>query len=213
MPSGIPAQAVLIAPSAHPAAHRCECRWGFTGHSCATSLLPACALGPNATALQCGDRLPRPCACLRQCYELFCPQGGACSAPRNAWLPRCFEVVAHVQPRAGAAQVAGNMAVASEGVYSGDGCKDTCMMHPLDLHCELQARNAASHIGALIIILHSQLPSAKEQLSSLHFVPCPRQTSPKAMAPPMEPGFRCCGSRASGLTSRGGASHVNMPST
>ncbi|KAI8466470.1 MAG: exostosin family-domain-containing protein [Monoraphidium minutum] len=79
---------------------RCECPWGFAGPACEDNLLAACALAPNASAVQCGDKLPRPCACLRQCYEFFCPRGGPCVTPRDMWVARCFEVL---RPGAGAA--------------------------------------------------------------------------------------------------------------
>lgn len=110
---------------------RCECPFGFAGAACEVALLPACALAPNATAVHCGDGFPRPCACLRQCAALFCPEdaapGAGCSLRRDEWAPRCFERVeaagssgggsAGVDSSGGNSGISGS-AFSSAGVYS-----------------------------------------------------------------------------------------------
>jgi hypothetical protein len=83
---------------------RCECPFGYTGPACEVELFPACKMAPNATEMHCGDRMPRSCECLRQCWRQFCPGGNStCETPRDALFVHCFEWLQRGSLRATAA--------------------------------------------------------------------------------------------------------------
>jgi hypothetical protein len=77
---------------------RCECPFGYTGPACEVEVFPACKMAPNASEMHCGDRMPRSCECLRQCWRHFCSSSSnsTCETPRDPLFVRCFE---RLQPR------------------------------------------------------------------------------------------------------------------
>ena len=75
---------------------RCDCPWGYGGDNCTQLLLPACrtSLAVNASSWTCNSVPAQNCACLRQCWQIYCAsqEGGVCVAHVET-RARCYELV------------------------------------------------------------------------------------------------------------------------